>query len=54
MFFTTSMLQRMPMTFAASSLLAGSTRATLVILLGIAALGFRLATRPRAAQTAFR
>jgi hypothetical protein len=54
MFFTTSMLQRMPMTFAASSLLAGSTWATLVILLGIAALGFRLATRPRAAQTAFR
>jgi serine/threonine-protein kinase len=52
MFFTSSMLDRMPMAFASSSLLASSTWATLALLLGIAVLGFRLATRPGRSRTA--
>jgi serine/threonine-protein kinase len=54
MFFTSSMLLRMPIAFAVSSLFATSTWGTLAVLLGIAVLGFRLATRPGAAQAAFR
>ena len=54
MFFTSSMLLRMPIAFASSSLFATSTWGTLAVLLGIAVLGFRLATRPGAAQAAFR
>ena len=54
MFFTNSMLLRMPVTFTRSALHADSTWITLAILLGIAALGFRLATRSRAAQPVFR
>lgn len=46
------MLERMPMAFTSSSLLASSTWATLVILLGIAVFGFRLATRPGSSRTA--
>ena len=39
MFFTSAMLERMPIAFASSSLLAGTTWGTLIVLLGIAVLG---------------
>ena len=54
MFFTAALLLRMPVALHASSLLTGSTWVTFVILVGFAGIGFRLATRARAGQPAFR
>ena len=54
MFFSNSLLLRMPLAFTRASLLAGSTSIALVVLIGLASLGFRLATHPRSSQPAFR
>jgi len=54
MFFTNSMLGRIPMAFDTSSLQTASTWIALAVLLGIAAIGFRTATHARGPYAAFR
>ncbi len=52
MFFTSALLLRMPLAISTSSLLTGSTVVALAIVLGMAVLGLRLATRPSRGRTA--
>ena len=53
MFFSNALLLRVPLTLSRTSLLVSSTWVVLVILVGLAGLGFRLATRARTSRPGF-